>query len=398
MSERIVEGLWNCKYCGADAIGGLQKYCPNCGHPQDKDTKFYLGEKKRYLNEDEIKKVGTDPDWACDYCTTLNNAQFKYCKNCGAAKEKETKDYFDLRDVEKQKEKCTENYSTSNAYESEDAELYEYKYNEDKSSFVTKPIDEFPHILEEPKRSTSKNHNPKIRERGVKIGSVLGVAAFAVLIMAMILIWAFTPRQYEGIVSEKSWERGVSIEEYKTVTESAWDSVPSGGRLLYTDDEIRSYDKVFSHYETKSRQVAEQVFDGYDEHVSYSDNGNGTFTEHVTQTPKYRTEYKTEYYEEAVYKDVPVYDTKYYYEIERWIYDRTEDSDGVNNIPYWPDYKLDSNERVFDKEESYQFDIYVESKDKTYTYYCENQFEWEQYILNQDVDITVSAGMVIEIK
>jgi len=390
MSERIVEGLWNCKYCSADAIGGLQKYCPNCGHPQDKDTKFYLGQKKRYLLEDEIKKVGTDPDWTCDYCTTLNNAQFKYCKNCGASREKETKDYFELREAETRKEE-KETFVT-NSY---DSDIYETKDIE--SSFVTNPIDEFPYTLAEQKKTTSKTHNSKLREWSIKIGAVLGVTTLVALIIAG-LIWLLSPRQYEGVVSEKTWEREISIEEYKTVTESAWDRVPSGGRLKYTNNEIRKYESVFSHYETKSRQVAEQVFDGYDEHVSYSDNGNGTFTEHVTQTPKYRTEYHTEYYEEAVYKDVPVYDTKYYYEIERWVYDRTEESAGINNVPYWPDYELDSNERVKNENESYCFDVYVESKDKTYTYYCDNQFIWEQYELNQEVDITVSVGIITEIE
>ena len=108
MGDKIVEGIWDCPYCDATSIGGLQKYCPNCGHPQDKDTKFRLGEKKRYLTDDEISKVGTDPDWACDYCDSLNNSKYKYCHNCGASREKDTKDYFDLHQTsnnKKQKKK-----------------------------------------------------------------------------------------------------------------------------------------------------------------------------------------------------------------------------------------------------------------------------------------------------
>lgn len=383
MGERIIEGIWDCKYCRTQQIGGLQKYCPNCGHPQDKDTKFRVGTKKRYLTEDEINTVGTAPDWNCDYCSTLNNAKFIYCKNCGASRSKDTKDYFDLRREEQVKAvKETESFATNDC-----DDKFENEY-EDNAGYV----DKTEHVSE----SNDKNDS-NVFASVLKFAKFGGIIALVSLIIVGFL-YLLTPHQYDGIVSEKVWNRNITIQEYKTVTESAWDYVPVGGRLLYTEDEIRTYESVFSHYETKSRQVPKQVFDGYEEYVSYSDNGNGTFTEHVSRTPKYRTEYKTEYYEEAVYKDVPVYDTKYYYEIERWVYNRTEKSNGIDTIPYWPDYTLDSNERVSTKNESYEIKVYVADKDKTYTYSCTDQLEWEQYKLEQSVSITVTnLGFVTEI-
>ena len=122
MSERLVEGIWDCPYCEATAIGGLKKYCPNCGHPQDKGTKFRMGTEIRYLTEEETEKVGREPDWACEYCASLNNAKFKYCSNCGASRDRENKDYFQLRDEERKvKKRAEQSKPTESAEQSEPA-------------------------------------------------------------------------------------------------------------------------------------------------------------------------------------------------------------------------------------------------------------------------------------
>ena len=39
---KLVEGLWNCPFCDNKRIRAGQKTCPNCGHPQDENTKFYM--------------------------------------------------------------------------------------------------------------------------------------------------------------------------------------------------------------------------------------------------------------------------------------------------------------------------------------------------------------------
>ena len=32
---KIIEGLWDCPFCGNKRIRAGQKTCPDCGHPQD---------------------------------------------------------------------------------------------------------------------------------------------------------------------------------------------------------------------------------------------------------------------------------------------------------------------------------------------------------------------------
>ena len=39
---KLVEGLWDCPFCDNKRIRAGQKTCPNCGHPQDENTKFYM--------------------------------------------------------------------------------------------------------------------------------------------------------------------------------------------------------------------------------------------------------------------------------------------------------------------------------------------------------------------
>lgn len=347
MADRLVEGLWDCTYCGATQIGGLNKYCPCCGHPQDKDIKFYLGEAKKYLTEEEAQKTGTDPDWLCEYCESLNNARFIYCKNCGAPREADGKNYF-----------------TKDVKEEPEAEATQ-----------TPPP--------EPKKKAKKKRN--------WLQIILSVLAIFLIVGG--IAYLAKPKELTGSVSDKSWERTIEVEKYVTVEENDW-SVPSGGRTQYTKQEIRSYSQVLDHYETKTRQVAEQVLDGYDTVTSYTDNGNGTFTEHTEQLPRYRTEYRTETYEEPVYVSVPIYDTMYYYEIERWKKDRTEKASGKSDEPQWPQVTLaDDKEREGTKTENYEIEVTTDKKGKKYTANV-SLSDWEKLMVGDKVTITVSGGEV----
>lgn len=376
MSEKIVEGIWDCPYCGAEGIGGLKKYCPNCGHPQDKGTCFRLGEEKHYLSEEEQNGRGAGPDWACEYCDSLNNAKFSYCKNCGAERTAENKDYFELRQEE---QKTEQKNGQTNAVRT------------DRSSSI---LDLYTYSGEKRQRPSFSWKNVLTKLKTPKMIGVMAILLCLIIGLAVSCL----PREYAAVLTEKSWQREIDIEEYKTVEESAWDRIPSGGRLLYTQDEIRSYRQVFSHYETRTRQVAEQVFDGYDTSTYYTDNGDGTFTEHTSQTPRYRTEYHTETYEEPIYVDVPVYDVKYYYEIERWVYERCEKSAGADQSPYWAEYILDDNERTAETRETYMLTFVTDKKQKTYSYTCASQEEWDAYRTQDSVVLVISNGKIEEIK
>ena len=54
---KIIEGLWDCTFCGNKRIRAGQKTCPDCGHPQDENTKFYMPDEIKYVSEEEAEKI-----------------------------------------------------------------------------------------------------------------------------------------------------------------------------------------------------------------------------------------------------------------------------------------------------------------------------------------------------
>ena len=53
---KIIEGLWDCPFCGNKRIRAGQKTCPDCGHPQDENTKFYMPDEIKYVSEEEAER------------------------------------------------------------------------------------------------------------------------------------------------------------------------------------------------------------------------------------------------------------------------------------------------------------------------------------------------------
>ena len=74
--------------------------------------------------------------------------------------------------------------------------------------------------------------------------------------------------------------------------------------------------------------------------LQLDDNGDGTFDVEEHDEPVYRTEQHTEYRDEPVYKYVPIYVTKYYYEIDKWVHTRDVETSGKDHEPYYGEVKL----------------------------------------------------------
>ena len=187
---------------------------------------------------------------------------------------------------------------------------------------------------EDIEKNTPKNSKNKFMNfvssssfKFIIIGLVL--ALFTIGLIALV-----SPKKATMNVSGVSWSRTIDIEKYQTVNESDW-SLPQNARLLYSNEEIHHYDTVLDHYETKSREVAKERITGYNTYYTYNDLGNGYFEEEEHSEPIYETYYETEYYDEPVYKEVAVYQTKYYYEIDKWLYERSVETSGNDKNPYW---------------------------------------------------------------
>ena len=340
---KIVVGCWDCDYCGADRISGEIKICPNCGKPRGKDVTFYMAGPKNYVEDPD--KINKNPDWVCPYCQTLNPDDNKFCSACGSAREESDTNYFESKEKDREREE---------------------KREEDRRKAEGTDL---------AARASGRSRLPLI---------LILLAIFG------LMVFAFMPKTRKMHVDSRTWERSVSIERYQEVRESSW-NLPDGAWDVTSRDEVYTYNHVLDHYETRTREVSEQVLDGYDTEIEYRDLGNGYYEEIEHQVPRYRTEYHTETYQEPVYVDIPVFAKKYYYSIMKWLYDRDEVTSGADNEPYYAELNLPDNERESGRSEQY----WILSGDKRYRV---NYDLWKQIKTGSDIRATVGNGEIISIQ
>lgn len=306
-----VWGYWKCPSCGR-VIRADNKTCPSCGTPVQADTKFFIN-KNEAIEYVPPEKENDRPNWICEYCSSQNPAEFTECRNCGSPRHEAERNYFG---------RINQPRSNVSAGHSSDNES-NFGFSNDNTQY---------------NQTVSEPDDINIfKSFFAKHGKLAGIIA-AVLAVIISLIWLFTPITRSSEIQGFVWSRSITIEEYQKCRESDW-TLPANAELVYTRNEIHHYNKVFDHYETKYRDVPHQVPDGYD--VDYKDLGNGQFDE--IRTPKYKTVYESEPYSEAVYRDEPVYRTKYYYDIGRWKKVNSVNTGGATQEPYWGDCEYPKN-------------------------------------------------------
>lgn len=218
---------------------------------------------------------------------------------------------------------------------------------------------------------------------------ILALLAIVAIIIAGI-VWLVTPRAKTVVVQQKFWERTITIEKYQTVNESDW-SFPDGARLITTNDEVIRHETVVDHTVTKTKRVKKQREVGKQEKViGYKDLGNGYFEEITTEVPIYEDYYDEETYQENVYRDEEIKATKYYYEIDKWLYDRSLTTSGTDSEPYWADISnLKSDERKGGESSSYTF--YGIDEDGKTSEYLASYSDWYDLNVNDKITIKVSV-------
>ena len=345
----IIQGYWDCPYCGNEGIPGKEQTCPSCGKTRSAETKFYMKEKTPVADESKVEK---GPDWFCPYCDSYNSHSATHCKNCGHEREATDQDYFAKREEQAQKQE---------------------KQAADRERVIS-------------------GSQPRQKRSPKRLISILLI--LALIIGGISLLTA--PRDRGVTVTDRFWERSVEVEEYRLVEESDWILPADAVELLRTEREIHHYDSVLDHYETVTETRSREVLDGYDTYTTYNDMGNGYFETEEHSVPRYRTEYYTETYEEPVYVQVPVFETKYYYTAQRWVYDRTETVSGSGaGDAYWPDIPFGDTLRQGQTQESYS--VACEAKGKQYTYTCDYPI-WSSMEIGRSYTVRVDSGRILELK
>jgi hypothetical protein len=348
----VREGRWDCQYCGTTGILGRDKVCTNCGRSRPAGTKFYLPKDGDEVADEKLaQKAKIGPDWICEFCSSSNPANVDVCQSCHAPRE----------GVSPQQE--VKEYALGEAPDSGDMDL-------------SKPV-------ERPSTPAKSKKGPAIG-----IAAIAGGALFLCLCFVL-AFFVFGSQNEEATVSGFSWERTVAVESFQTVTEEDWE-VPAGGRILSQQEDIHHYDQILDHYETRSRQVSEQVQVGERTYVcGQRDLGNGFFEDVECTEPVYETQSRTETYEEPIYREEPVYQTKYTYEIDKWVVVRTETAANNNHSATWPDTNLASGEREGERTETYIIH-FTDNDGKEYDWET-TEGEWRGFEVGQGVTLKLDA-------
>lgn len=396
-----VEGYWDCQYCKSVGIPGRHKVCPNCGHARDASVTFYTKDisAENAISEEEFARETTEADknsrsssvnhsgpvdtsddqpslysrkagegrgdardqadttdWYCDYCQSYNPASATTCRYCGA-----------------------------------DREMSEGKTYQQERGTMARTYDKHGNLVSERDLSGRKQPEPEpAPSGGGGCMKFVIIAAIIALAIGGLMMFILSPKTHKITVASFDWTRTIEIEEVQTVQESDW-LLPDNARIIRTTKEVRTYEHLLDHYEEVPYQVSEQVLDHYEKYTTTVDNGDGSFEVEEHSEPVYRTEYRTEYRSEPVYIDVPVYDTKYYYEVERWVHTRDVTTSGTDHNPYWGEVTLSGatgDNGVGQEREGKRSATYgvTDSKGKRYT--AEEEF-WTGLSEGQELKVTV---------
>ena len=351
--SKLVMAYWDCPVCGNKGIRGDVTNCPSCGRARG-EVQFYMkgyteGETREeneradveYLDEEQAKYVSKNPDWYCSFCNSLNSDNAEFCSNCGSSRADSEANYFEM--LQKKKER----------------EAAEAAARPQVSSSQQKPS-----------RSPMK---------------VLLVILLAIIAL---FVWLNGNKTAGDLtVTGLQWARNINIEENRMYQESGWE-LPAGAEQTDARSELHHYDNVLSHYENVEVQRSRQVVDHYETYYTYTDNGNGTFTEVPHERPVYTTEYYTETVRQPVYQQVPRYQTKYYYNIWRWTPSRDVAASGEDHNTYWPEVELGENEREGQRTEAYAFTVeHRKNKGAPETYRLAES-DWMNINVNDNLFIT----------
>lgn len=277
------------------------------------------------MSAEESRTKGKGADWLCDHCGNYNSALNTRCSSCGAERGAKDKGYFDVR-----KEQDARNARNASGTGT---------------------------------AADGQKGGQGNRKRGHSFGAWKIVLIGMLVIAAIIGLTAIIamPKKRTVTVRDMTWKTSVDVEKYILCDEDDWE-LPEGATLKTTKQEVH-------HTEQEYVGEREETYDSYEvigSHVEYSyeDNGDGTFSEVANDVDDYG--YVTRTRSVPVYRDKPIYRTKYYYTIWRWKYDRTETAEGGGKTPEYPDPQLTDKERLRKKSVEYEVTCEVKDKEKTY--------------------------------
>lgn len=304
------EGKWRCLRCSAVNLG-RNAGCLTCGVKRNEDVEFFLDDNAEIVSDENfLNQANAGADWICLYCESNNRASEIKCAGCGSSRTEKNKQLVEeTRGIGDWSETAQKNYRSQT-----------------------------PAPVQPPKPFFSRNL--------VKFG-LLGIGAFGFIFVALFALLIFiSTRTYdtEVEISGLDWKRSIAIEEFKTVTETAWEGeVPPNAKVQSNERALHHTDKVPNGTRTVPETYSEQVSDGTERYVCGRINKkNGYFEDKYCTRTKYKTVTKTRNKTETIYRDVPVYKTRYTYLIDKWVSIGEKTTSGEDFDPKWANIKIDN--------------------------------------------------------
>ncbi len=319
------EGKWRCARCSTANLG-RNLNCQTCGVKRGDDVEFYLEDDAAVVADANLlSQANAGADWICRYCGGNNRANQTQCSSCGSVRSS-----LDRRLVE------------------------ETRDDGDWSSEARKKN---PPNIQPARFQPTAPRKSFFGSRLFKFG-LLGagglLSAFAVLFVVLVYLSTLTGA-VEVEVAGLEWTRSIVVEEYKTVNETAWEGeVPSGARIKSQTRAVHHTDKIADGTRSVPETYTEQVSDGSERYVCGKINKkNGYFEDKYCTRTKYKTVTKTRSRSETVYRDVPVYKTRYTYDVDKWIAAGEKTTSGTDFNPQWATIQTDRTRREAKRTETY---------------------------------------------
>jgi len=316
-------GRWDCQQCGHRGVLGPETICPNCGTSRPTGVRFYLPSDAEIIKkEKQLQEAKKGADWACSFCGSHNKISDFRCQNCG--NDRDAKDDKQLQTRSYQLEEVPKTGETARS-------------------------------LEKKERHQSTTTPTQKKDRRW-LYAILIIAAG---LLITFLVLSIIERDIKVEVVQMHWERSIETEQYKEVTEEAW-QVPSGGRIINSYQAVHHHRRVSDGYITKTRD--KQVKVGEERYVcGQRDLGNGYFEDTYCTRSVYET--RTERYQEEQFHQEPVYQTKYRYAIYKWLAAGAIQTSGNDKQPQWGNIaQLNQNQNRREAGRKEQYTIIVQDK------------------------------------
>lgn len=263
----VYEMLWDCRFCGAKKLLGVTHgHCPQCGGAQDPSWRYFPSDEEKVLAKDH-RFVGADR--LCSYCGTANSAAAQCCGQCGAP----------LAEASQVEPLSSRSRSEGTSFQTEDLQARQQGRS-----------------LPPPTVATPSPWPQR-------------VLAGILLLFGTVAIAVFWTKTTEVTVVSQSWNREISLEVLKPVSQSSWcDSLPGD-----------AYGVTRSRQQRGSREIP----DGEECSTQQIDRGDGSFVEREQCQTRYRSE--------------PIYDYRCSYTVNRWVPNRVAQLAGASlaNLA-WP--------------------------------------------------------------